>query len=357
MKKNYFMLAATTMMLAACAQTDVVNEIAVEETPQAIGFETFANKQTRAENSYETETLGLEKHHDNFKVWGYKNTTTAYVFDGVTVTAAATEGEWTYSPTKYWDKAANTYEFYAASPADAAWVLNENTTAQDDNYFIIGSYELKDETHSSTVYQESFKTLTKNKDLLIASPEKVLEYQILGAEKVDFEFNHILSRLNITVKKDAALPEVELKSISVKGLVNIAGFSEKVAANAAGSNTRWTKTENTYNLTGNALATVGTDALYVLQSLVIPQDAAYEDIDRDGTSEEKKPYLYIEYTIGGEPFNATYNLANAFGVATQVAFNEGWQNTLNITIDADAIVFDANTYLWEVVTSTDKVID
>ena len=38
MKKNYFLLAATTMMFAACAQSDLVNEIAVEETPQAIGF-------------------------------------------------------------------------------------------------------------------------------------------------------------------------------------------------------------------------------------------------------------------------------------------------------------------------------
>lgn len=351
------MLAATAALFAACAETDLVNEVNIESNSQEIGFSTFAGKLTRAENSYETDKLGLEKHHDNFKVWGYKNTTSAYVFDGVTVTAAATEGEWTYSPTKYWDKAANTYEFYAASPADAAWVLNENTTAQNDNYFIIDSYELKDETHGSTSYQESFKTLTQNKDLLIASPEKVLEYQILGAEKVDFEFNHILSRLNITVKKDADLPKVELKSISVKGLVNIASFSEKETANAAGSNTRWTKTNNTYNLTGNALATVGTDALYVLQSLVIPQDAEYQDIDRDGSSEEVHPYLYIEYTIGGEPFNATYNLANAFGVATKVAFNEGWQNTLNITIDADAIVFDAVTYKWEDVDPTDKVID
>ena len=55
MKKNYFLLAATTMMLAACAQTDVVNEIAVEETPQAIGFETFANKQTRADDASTAE--------------------------------------------------------------------------------------------------------------------------------------------------------------------------------------------------------------------------------------------------------------------------------------------------------------
>ena len=48
MKMNYFMLAATAALFAACAETDLVNEIAVEETPQAIGFETFADKVTLA---------------------------------------------------------------------------------------------------------------------------------------------------------------------------------------------------------------------------------------------------------------------------------------------------------------------
>ena len=65
MKKNYFMLAATTMMLAACAQTDVVNEIAVEGTPQTIGFETFANKQTRATNEAENSTASTKQGLEN----------------------------------------------------------------------------------------------------------------------------------------------------------------------------------------------------------------------------------------------------------------------------------------------------
>ena len=351
------MLAAATMMLAACAETDLLNEVNVESNGQAIGFSTFAGKSTRAENSTVTETLGLEEHHETFKVWAYKNTMTDYVFEDVTV--AIEGGVWTYNPKKYWDKAANTYDFYAAAPSSVNWALNTSTAAQNDDFFTLNDFQLVDETHSSTEFQESFKTLTKNKDLMIATSKHVLEYEILSATKVQFEFNHILSRLNITVKKAANLTQlVELKSISVVGLVNIANFSEATAAVPAGTNTRWTKTTNTYTLNGNPVAVVDdTNKKYVLQSLVIPQDAAYEDIDRDGTSTELCPYLYIEYEIGGEPFNATYNLANAFGVTTKVSFNEGWQNTLNITLDAAAIEFDAVTFKWEEVEESNKTID
>ena len=357
MRKSYFLMAAAATMFAACSQSDVLNEVQVQDEAQAIGFSTYAGKVTRAENSYETLTDGLNAHHESFIVWGYKNTTTAYVFNSIGVNYQG--GTWAYSPTKYWDKAAKTYEFYAAAPNNGNWVLNTRTDAQNDDYFTYANLELKDETHSSTAYQESFKTLTGNTDLMIASPKKVLQYQILGAEKVTFDFNHILSRLNITVRKDANLngEDVELQSISVKGLVNIASFSEETEAVAAGTTERWTKTDNTYTLTGNGLNPVTTNSMFVLQSLVIPQEVAYEDVDRDGSTVESHPYIYLEYTIGGEPFNATYNLANAFAKADKVAFNEGWQNTLNITINAEKIVFDAVVFNWEEGVTNDKIID
>ncbi len=354
-------MAAAATMFAACSQNEVLNEVQVQDEAQAIGFSTYAGKVTRAENSYETEVQGLSNHHESFIVWGYKNTTTDYVFKAVPVTyqSTAQSTAWTYSPTKYWDKAAKTYEFYAAAPNNGVWVLKQRTDAQNDDYFTYSNLELKDETHSSTAYQESFKTLTQNKDLMIASPKQVVQYQILGHEKVKFDFNHILSRLNITVKKDGSLAgeDVVLGSIFVKELINIASFSEETAAVAGGTTARWTKTDNKYNLTGNGLASVTDAPLYVLQSLVIPQTAAYQDVDRDGSTIETAPYLYLEYTIGGEPFKATYNLANAFGVTSEVAFNEGWQNTLNITLKADKIEFEAEVFNWEDGVTFEKVID
>ncbi|MBO5834941.1 MAG: fimbrillin family protein [Bacteroidales bacterium] len=355
MKKNYFMLAAAALMFAACAETDFVNPVPVNEG-EAIGFETFANLPTKAttnpENSTVTTFNDLSTHHKTFKVWGYKNVATDYVFDGVVITH---DGSWNYqnaSDKKYWDKAATTYEFYAAAPNIAGWELQEKTAAQDDNYFTIDNVELKDETLASTSFVESLAGLTSNKDLMIANPNSVDQGEF--GNNVQFEFYHILSRLNITVKKESTLTDdVVLTYISVKDLLNIANFDESKTITTAGSTERWTKTANKGNLTGNALAEVSDEAKHVLQSLVIPQNVAYQKVNRDGSTVETAPYLYIEYTINGEPFNATYNLANAFGLIADgnIPFNEGWQNNLNITIDAAEIKFAANAFVWK---SSDK---
>lgn len=356
------MLAATAALFAACAETDLVNEVNVESNSQAIGFSTFAGKVTRAENSAETKTQGLEKHHGNFDVWAYKNTMNpAYVFEDVTVSHKEDGDVWEYTPLKYWDKAANDYEFYAAAPSREDWELNRGTSAQDDDYFTLVNFALEDKSIPSTEYTESFKGVT-TQDLMIASPENVGEAAILAAQKVNLEFNHILSRLNVTVKKSDVLEKekVVLTAISVKNLPNTGSFDESATEIGVTSSTkRWT-TFASYKgkITGIDLASVEKDASYVIQSLVMPQKVAYEAIDRDGTQNEAAvaPYLEIAYTIGGEPFNASYNLANAFGATSDaVAFKEGWQNTLNITIDASVIVFDAETYEWDVNVVKDPV--
>lgn len=361
MKKNFFMLAATAALFAACAETDLVNEVNVESNSQEIGFSTYAGKVTRAENSTVTETLGLEDHHGTFAVWAYKNTMKPYVFNYVKVTK---EGNaWTYSPAKYWDKAANTYEFYAASPYRADWVLNVSTDAQNDDYFTLASFTLDDKTIADTEYVESFNGVT-NQDLMIASPEKIEKDAIVAHQDVQLDFNHILSRLNVTVARGsniAANDVVKLKSISIKNLPNSGSFTEK-AIDVASSTERWELTGVEGNITGKALEEVKDEPSYVIQSLVIPQNANYEKVDRDllNNTTFTAPYLYIEYSIGSEPFSATYNLANAFGktdAGQYVSFYEGWQNTLNITLDAYAIVFDAVTFKWAVDAVKNPVID
>ena len=70
MKKQYFMIAAAATLFAACAETDLIDEVSVQEVPQVIGFETFANKQTRAEIK---QTSDLQTATGGFHVWGYKN--------------------------------------------------------------------------------------------------------------------------------------------------------------------------------------------------------------------------------------------------------------------------------------------
>ena len=83
--------------------------------------------------------------------------------------------------------------------------------------------------------------------------------------------------------------------------------------------------------------------------------------------EPSEPYFTIKYSIDGEIFEASYNLAAAFknmsnnefendGVTDKnekFAFYEGWQNTLNITINPSTIQFTAEVAEW----ADDKNVD
>lgn len=437
MKKYLYVIAATALVLAGCSNNESLkNDI---QNTDAISFTSFTNKQTRAtENSGANYSWHFYNHHTTFQVWGYKNTSSTAVFDGdvVTVgeTTAANDGEnggvytYTYSPLRFWDKAATTYEYYAAAPSEAGWtfvdddIVPENITAtngQNKGYFTTSSAltPANLSTSSNLVYTTSFKN-SGDIDKLIAE-KKIVPYASFKTD-VDLLFMHILSRLNITIKADANLvapennvnkQEIIMTSLLVKNLNTAGNFSEAADPVATGTIARWSgqATPKDYTAVGNT--TLTKDAQWVLQSLVIPQNAAFEAVALDGkahaatpvvyyadvdeynaakkttltaqefaalTDAEKtktpagasvlavstssKPYLVLTYTIqqthdangtaiqspeAPETFVVYYNLANAFALNEgNLAFYEGWQNTLNITIKPDVIQFCADVAEW-----------
>ena len=93
--------------------------------------------------------------------------------------------------------------------------------------------------------------------------------------------------------------------------------------------------------------------------------AAYDD--------PKEPYFTITYSIDGQVFSGTYNLAAAFmnydnnghqadgtdidASKKKFAFYEGWQNTLNIIIHPSAIKFTADIAEWSDNANADYTIE
>lgn len=403
--KRLFILSAAVAALASCSNSEVITEVNEPQVPdKAIAFETFSSNATRAENSNASKTDGLENHHSNFSVWGYKDVQDTYVFGtasdsegksstGVTVTAEEnpiSSGTyiWTYSPIRFWDKGANSYEFYACAPAttsgtDPYFVLNKKTGGtQADDYFTLNAVTLSNYTLSGKQYEQSMKenqvqnpedgstqiTIGGNIDYMIADACKITDF----TSPVQLHFNHILSRLNITVKKSNDLNDyvVALTSLVVKNIRSKGDFNEstQVTDLNKGTTERWnTQNSPLINYVANSLSNVTTSSQYVLQSLVIPQKVGYEEINRDGTTDSEgskaplstnnKPYIELAYTITSgsytESFKAYFNLADVFmptptsGTKSgDISFNEGWQNTLHITIDATQITFDPDVYQW-----------
>lgn len=371
MKKNVYFIAAAALVFAACSDKDFRNDINEPQPQNAINFESYTGKLTRAENSTAIYDLTFFNHHESFRVWSYKNTeATDPVFNGDTVTVTEkTAGQYlyTYSPLRYWDKAATTYQFYAAAPANGNWnfIPTSITSASTQNlgYFTTTSVLVGTNLAlvPNTTLKNSFKDST-DVDKMIAAPCKVEKNYF--SNPVNLNFIHILSKFNVSLKKDTLLKNqiVTLKKFEVKLLNDKGTFTEGYtvyADSAVGNNNRWADEQV------NALIYASTDSFvvdtipyYIVESLVIPQDAEYELVKLDGTTNEEKPYFEIEYTIwdgkdyhDAETFKATYNLANSFGMnghtdSTKIKFNEGWQNTLNITLQPDVIEFTADVAEW-----------
>lgn len=415
MRENILIIAATALVFAACSDVDYLKKDIQTGNNEAISFTSYSQPATRAENSGATDKWVFFNHHTTFQVWGYKNTETTAVFSGDIVTVAedaqaATGYSYTYEPTRYWDKAASTYQFYAAAPSNSSWTFNGVSSVANQNagYFTTTStltgVNLKATTPATTM-SDSFKD-KDDVDKLIAEPCEVKKAKF-AIEPVQLNFIHILSKLNVTIKKDPdklASQTVILKSFEVMNLYNKGDFNENtsVANLASGSNARWTKTNDATAVKYESKKDweITTTPNYIIESLVIPQNALvetvaldgkehaavlYEDYleynaakdpdladaaafnelsDADKTKEEaiaavgdnSKPYFKIVYTIQDgnntpEQFTAYYNLATAFkGTAAQpstLGFFEGFQNTLNITISPAEIEFCADIYHWD----------
>lgn len=387
MKKSYLILLAAVCAFTACKNDDFLGTVK-SETPaaeQQIAFSTFNNKMTKAENSTENTKISLLQHHADFSVWALKDNETAkWVFQGTKVEGKDDNGTITWEPVdvRFWDKTATRYDFYAAAPAAAAWKLNGATVASDHDkgYFTLADVALADVTLDSATYQESMKEQA-NIDYMIAS-DKYVEQAAFGQE-VDLDFNHILSRLNVTVKRGPSLEKwakdnsskaeyakVTLTSLQVVKMLSKGSFDESKVSGTDlqnGTTGRWTTTNDVINYTAcitNATDLKNSPEVYVLQSLVMPQTVKYEAINA-GTGKKAadatdaaETYVCVKFNIGTESYTTYVNLAAAFGAKEDdtatadideslIAFNEGWQNTLRITIDASAITFTANAYNWE----------
>lgn len=367
MKKNLLFIATAALVFVACSGNDLRNEIQDEQV--GIGFSTFTGKLTRAENSTASDKHALNTHHTGFKVWGYKTVsgTQSSVFGesgntGTTVSWNSTSSLWEYSPLRFWDKSATNYKFYAAAPATESWTYANDKISLAD--FSVNGTSI---AASASIDADA---IFGAQDIMISEDVTVLPSNYTTT-RVQLNFIHLLTRLNIGVKKAATLNDytVKLKSLKVFNLVDGGDFSEATAANPAGSIARWSAnnvtSDNSKAGYGYTTETAVTDSYnYVYQALFIPQQIDYvadTPLDGNGLSGSSKPYLNIQYELWNadasqkiDSYSYFYNLADMFNAATDndVAFNEGWMNTLKITIEPVAINFAADVYEWKPTTDT-----
>lgn len=235
MKKHFLFLAMAVAAMTSCMKDEVI--ATYEPTPQAIGFESFVNKATKAIGSTETPTkdAGLNK----FYVHGNYGSATPFseVFNGVAVTKVV-DGEnisWDYAGAdKYWTT--NTYNFaaYAQGNGDDA---PANVTL-NGSAFSITNVTIPYTTAAAT------KTTSNAKDLVADLVQTTGTMQ--RTETVPFTFKHLLSKVKFTVQNTDPKFTMNITDLTITGVKYNGSFASATAAS-------WTPTSGMWTPSGEGL--------------------------------------------------------------------------------------------------------
>lgn len=328
MKKSYLIIAAAAAFFASCGDNDSFKEINNQQGSDAITFSTYTSKQTRAENSTALYKWAFINNHESFQVWGYKDIapeTPVFYNTIVSVSGDETATTYAYDTLRFWDKTAENYHFYAAAPSaptgenpEWKWTFVRSgiisASTLNAGYFKTTSeltgVNLKNQAEVGPGTNLSYYFKGQNDiDKMIAAPCDFgkSRYAKTNPEAVQLNFNHILSKLNITVRKGANISNdmyvVKLTSFEVKNMQSKGDFSEQTPAVATnpGTNSRWkitdypnakvdyvaltnvTSLKNTQNNNKPEFTVTNSDN-YIVESLVIPQDINYKKVALDGLS-------------------------------------------------------------------------
>jgi len=381
MKKNLFIIAATALIMIGCSNNDTLKQdVSNEKIP--FTFSAFSSKSTKADSNE------LNFFYTKFNVYGWKKVngtwnTTNLVFDNVTNEYFTADGKgsiypaaesltvagewgtiqgtpafpaWYYKDIRFWDKFATDYQFCAYVPVEAS----SDVACTHLGVITIG-------TSANPVTVET-------KDLM-ATPATTLaytgfDYDYMTATSTDktsavnLVFTHELAKFNVKLLLDDAITTNQDVVVNEVSLLNLYGTSyyESDKETATGYLSGWAtpSTEVEYKADGVGTATTGYqlngdtpgtdnfDTYYVMERLMMPQSAAKATVNSQIT-ELAEPCVYVKYTIGTEPFEGYYALANLFigsGSGASFNFEGGNEYTLTITVGPRPIYFTTEVTTW-----------
>ena len=364
MKKSLLILAVA--VLASCAKESVLSVRDFEQEPeQAISFNIFTDKATRA---FPAGSVSLTNYHDQFVVFSTKTSTIdneiIEVFNGDTIAYAS--GAWTYEPLRYWDKQAY-FSFIAIAPSAKYIIYTKpdsvanpvgDYVTKDGGYTLVGT-NLQDGTGIAEINKGFTGENGKDADLMTA--QKNNQDGANHEATVDMLFSHILAKLNVIVGKAKVLDgqNVYIKKVEITGLDDHGTYAQK---NYTGATSGWnsSKVDANYKLSfqnnTGILLNSGTGTgenyqtgtpKYFIESIVMPQG-----IERDNEA------LKMEYVIGDQLYkyelkfwhnDTLKNINNQDSIVPRIVFPELMDRskyTLKLTIDPDAIIFDAAATPW-----------
>lgn len=201
MKKSIFLLGVAVAAMTSCSNDKLLDQ--AEPIQRAIGFESFVNKGTKAVTETTSPNItneGTLAGLKQFNVFGYYGD--EVVFNNIPVIASidAQAIKWDYTdnnPTKlkYWTK--NEYYFAAYANKNSSDKLEENVSFSD-----------------STLTFSDY-TVNDGQDLIADVVYKDNSSYDAYTSKVAFDFQHLLTKIQFTIKNTSNQYKMRIVSINM----------------------------------------------------------------------------------------------------------------------------------------------
>lgn len=214
MKKILMIGLAATAMLTSCSNDENVEMPA----QKAIGFSSFVDKSTRATTDDDITVTNI----GNISVYGWRGDVQIFNAQDVNV---ASNGDGTYTPLQYWE-GGYTYAFEAIAPKSGDKGVTFTAAKAG------GEISFINDASTDLVYSKAADVTTGKP--LTATPGKV-----------NFTFNHLLSRVKFTFVN--GFPKNAVAKISVKD-VKITNAYKNGTITPATSGATWNATEKTLSV-------------------------------------------------------------------------------------------------------------
>ena len=347
-------MSGIILTVAGCAYDETVRDLREQGTDSEGLAISFSNgiienpiKRTRA------VTL-LSDHTGSMGVWGWQTTSqgeTERLFLNQNVTFSIPEAKWTYNPVKYWEKS-STYRFCAYAPHSGT---SPDVTVTIDSATHAISFNGVTLRGSNTI--DSGVPAPPARFGHVADIDWMLDrtgQSMAGINHTEVTFNmqHILSKICVRVRRSTSfLPDsimsISIDSLKIGSFISQGNFTQTMDDTPAALAAEWTLVDTLprYTMTSAKNVSIPDSAVYILESLLIPQQVSAGQ------------YIRVWYNIGNtggfiNRFDNIFSLNELFG-----SFETGKSYLITVTIGPDPIRFDAGVQDWSSYGETSKTIN
>lgn len=299
-------VAALAIAMASCSNESVFRETKATANT-VISFLSYSEKPTKST----IEGTRLDYYYNTFAVYATskdeRNNHTQVVFgtnptsggtpsDGTVCTYTSSSGIWTPAELRFWDNHCN-YWFIAYAPAATTNPLRftYGTSAEVGKLGVEGRdlvangfYLTGENLQSHPTDDFMYRGFTTDLDLMTSD---TVSHKGINHTPVNLQFKHILSKINVKVRKTASLndPVITIDSIFITGLADKGSYSESSYNPLAANPTGWTVDPDMHNADymlayrtysgapelpdadNSVPGSVKLQPLHYIESLIIPQ--------------------------------------------------------------------------------------